>query len=646
MTQDHDSPCNHSGNKTFSELLLDRRHLLRLGVGAAASLIIGLPAVLRPRAALSAEPAKGLALLGFAGIGPSREDAVRVPSGYSARVLYAWGDPVSDGPAFKPDASNTAAEQALQAGMHHDGMWFFPIPEAPGKGSGAAITRGLLAINHEYADDGLLHTDGMANWTAEKVRKSQAALGVSIIEIRRDAKGRWDVVRPSTYARRATAYTPAILSGPAAGHALLQTEADPKGRQVLGTLGNCACGATPWGTYLTCEENFSIYFTSEGEIPADQRRYRVKPQGYGFRWEEFDPRFNARLHPNEPNRFGWVVEIDPLRPEQAPIKRTALGRCKHESATVALAADGRVVVYMGDDEANEYIYKFVSLRHYAKNSNKNIELLDNGTLYVAKFQADGSGRWLALRHGEMGLTPDQGFGSPAEVLVKTRQAADRLGATKMDRPEWIAVHPKDGAVYCSLTNNSGRGMGAGNPDVDKANPRAGNIFGHILRWNEDGGDRAALRFRWDIFVLCGDPAQRDAAKRGTVKGDGFGSPDGLMFDPDRRLWIQTDVSNTVLNRGDYAALGNNQMLAADPASGEIRRFLTGPRGCEITGAFMLPDGKALLVNIQHPGESPAERGDPRNPKAVSSWPDGERGGRPRSATVIITRDDGGQIGGA
>ena len=579
--------------------------------------------------------------IGFSSISGSREDRVRVPAGYSANVIYRWGDPVGSAagmPAFKTDGSNTAAEQALQAGMHHDGIEYFAMPY--GSHSSA---RGLLVMNHEYTDDGLLHGDGFNNWSAEKVRKSQNAHGVSVIEVENRA-GQWSVVRPSRYARRITAQTPMRIAGPAAGHASLKTAADPAGTEVLGTINNCASGYTPWGTYLTCEENWNGYFVNAGTIPPEQRRYGVTTRGAGYRWHEFDQRFDAAANPNEPNRFGWVVEIDPFEPGSKPVKRTALGRIKHEGAALALTADNRVVYYMGDDQQFEYIYKFVSRDPYNKTDRAaNRDLLDHGTLYVARFNAGGGGEWLELGHGKNGLTAANGFAAQADILIRTREAADRAGATKMDRPEFTAVNPQDKSVYCTLTNNSARGA-KDQPGVDAANPRANNTFGPIIRWHERDSDAAALAFKWDIFVLAGDPLLADANKQGNIKGDVFGSPDGLWFDPAGRLWIQTDVSTSVLNRGDYAGVGNNQMLCADPATGRIRRFLTGPKGCEITGITMTPDGASMFINIQHPGETASERSDPAQPLAVSSWPDGEAAGRPRSSTIVIRRDDGGIVG--
>jgi secreted PhoX family phosphatase len=479
---------------------------------------------------------------------------------------------------------------------------------------------------------------------------------VSVIEVEFTGK-RWKVVRPSRYARRITARTPMRISGPAAGHPLMQTAADPKGTRVLGTINNCAHGYTPWGTYLTCEENWNGYFVASGTVPEGvppdiatrvlrgQQRYGLSATGAGYRWHEHDPRFDASVHYNEPHRFGWVAEIDPFNPRSTPVKRTALGRIKREGAWVCETWNGRAVVYMGDDERFEYIYKFVSLLPWRDHLDRGDSPLDHGTLYVAKFNEDGTGRWLPLVHNRGPLNAENGFSSQAEVLIETRRAADLVGATKMDRPEWIASYPdkRRAELYVTLTNNNRRAA-MGQPGTDAANPRGNNIYGHILRWEEDRADFASLSFKWDIFVLAGDPTSADPVKQGNIDGDAFGSPDGLWFDDDGRLWIQTDISTSVVGVGDYANIGNNQMLVADPTTKEIRRFLTGPKGCEVTGVISTPDRRTMFVNIQHPGEPASERNDPANPKAVSSWPDGAAGGRPRAATIVIRRKDGGIIG--
>jgi secreted PhoX family phosphatase len=308
----------------------------------------------------------------------------------------------------------------------------------------------------------------------------------------------------------------------------MRTKDDRRGNVVFGTLGNCAMGHTPWGSYLTCEEHFDSYFNGLEKPSADQKRYGIREKGAGLRWHEHDSRFDVATDPNESNRFGWVVEIDPMAPTKAPVKRTALGRIKHEGAVTTLAGDGRVVVYMGDDERFEYLYKFVSRNRFDSGKPAaNANLLDEGTLYVARFGEDGQGQWQALEHGQNGLTADNGFIDQADVLIRTRQAADQAGATRMDRPEGIAVHPQSGEVYCSLTNNSQRGVGTA-PGVDAANPRRENRFGHILRWREQGGDAGSQRFAWDIFARCGDPQQADENKRGNLKGDAFACPDRLV----------------------------------------------------------------------------------------------------------------------
>ena len=625
---------NRSSNPSIHDLSdPSRRTLLRGGLG------FGLGSLLAPLGAASLTACAtmgGGPLLGFKGVDINTLDKVTVPEGYMADVIAAWGEPVGlsgEMPAFKEDGSNSAADQAAQMGMHHDGIHFFPI-----EGSNS----GLLVMNHEYVDDGLLHADGMANWSAAKVQKAQAAHGVSVIEIEQKG-GKWAMVRPSPFARRFTASTPMAISGPAAGHALMKTTADTTGRRVLGTLNNCGSGITPWGTYLTCEENFINYFKGPDAPNAHEARWGLrKGDPTGNRWSEFDARFDASKNPNEPNRFGWVVEIDPMNPSSMPMKRTALGRAAHEGATTATTRDGRAVVYMGEDARFEYIYKFVS-RDKIKTggARANAELLDHGTLYVAKFDADGKGRWIALTHGQGPLTAANGFVDQGEVLIKTRQASDLLGATKMDRPEWIDVD-KEGYVYCTLTNNSNRGA-ANQPGVDAANPRVNNTMGNIIRWKDDA-DFDGTSFQWNHFVMAGDTKLARADAKGNIKGDAFACPDGLWTDARGVLWVQLDMSTSAMGKGDLINMGNNAMLAADVKTGEIRRFLVGPSGAEITGATATPDGRTMFINIQHPGESPTERSDPAAPRKLSNWPDQRPTGRPRSATVVIRKVDGGLIG--
>lgn len=632
-------------NPDFNDLLqqqLSRRKVMQLGLGGL--LTAAMPVSLSAAAALRDQRP----LIGFKPI-PVADlmDEVVVPDGYLAEVFFRWGDPVSAGPAFQLDASNSADDQALQAGMHHDGMEFFPLPA-----DAADPQQGLLVMNHEYLDLQLIHPDGSfldspETFSAEKVAKEQNAHGVSVIALQKTASG-WQIQRPSDFARRITGNTVMQISGPAAGHPLMQTSADPKGREVLGTLNNCASGKTPWGTYLTCEENFRGYFSlADKSFGTPQQQQRWKDYGLGFSyygWHQFDKRFDMQQEPNEPNRFGWVVEIDPYDPQSTPIKRTALGRFAHENVAFRQAADGRVACYSGDDARFEYIYKFVTRDPWDGSPGpQHGALLDQGVLYVAQFDADNRGEWLPLIFGENGLTAENGFTDQADVLIHARAAADQLGATKMDRPEWITVHPHSGEVFVSLTNNNQRGE-SGETAADAANPRDQNLFGHLLRFSEQ--DAADRFFDWEVFVLAGGKSGHQS----TINGDIFANPDGLMVDPRGVLWVQTDISSSELYQGEFSQFGNNQMLAVNPFTGESRRFLTGPVGCEVTGITLTPDMKTMWINIQHPGETPktlAEQGietSPQTPNAVSNWPDHHANGRPRSATVMITKKDGGVIG--
>ncbi len=585
-------------------------------------------------------PAAQAAALNFKPIQIDSSDKFVVPEGYSAQALAPWGEPVGiagNMPAFKMDGSNSAADQAVQMGMHHDGLHFYSL-----EGS----KRGLLVMNHEYVDDGLLHVGGRQDWSAEKVRKSQAAHGISVIEVSDSGKD-WQMVRPSKYARRIIATTPFAISGPCRGHAMMRTAADPNGETILGTINNCASGKTPWGTYLSGEENFRFYFGNTDAKDAHQQRWGLVKESF-FGWEKYDARFDIGQTPNEPNRFGWVVEVDPMDSSSTPIKRTALGRAAHEGAWVAVTKSGKAVVYSGEDARNEYIYKFVSRDSVKPSGNgltqaqANRELLDHGTLYVARFNADGKGAWLPLVHGQGGLTAANGFADQGEVCIKARQASDLLGGTKMDRPEWLAIDEKSGWVYCTLTNNSARGA-SGQPAVDAANPRANNAHGHIIRWKEYGDfDNAA--FEWNHLLLAGDPAVARAEAKGNLKGDLFSCADGIMFDPAGRLWIQTDMHASQMYKGEFTNFGNNQMLAYDAATGQTKRFLTAPTNSEVTGGTWTPDGKTLFINVQHPGETAGDRSDPAEPNKFSNWPDYAKGGRPRSSTVVIRKTDGGVIG--
>ncbi len=625
---------NRSSNLSIHAVIeTSRRTFLRNGAA------VSLATVLAPLSgcAVLAGPSNKI---GFKPIPVGMGDQLVVPEGYTATPFAPWGDPVGIAgrmPAFKMDGSNSADDQAVQLGMHHDGLEYFPL-----QGS----SRGLLAINHEYTDDGLLHVGGFNPMNPEKVRKAQNAHGLSVIEVEMK-NGRWNMVRPSPYARRVTLSTPFRVAGPAAGHALMRTSADPQGLTVLGTLNNCASSKTPWGTYLSGEENFAFYFGAGDKPTQDQQRWGAPKSGF-FAWDKHDPRFDLQKNPNEFHRFGWVVELDPMDPNSTPVKRTALGRAAHEGAWVGVTKDGRAVVYSGEDARFEYIYKFVSRDKIKQAGNgltqaqANQDLLDHGVLYVARFDADGKGQWIPLVHGQGPLTVANGFADQGEVLIKSRQASDLLGATKMDRPEWLSIDPLSGWVYCTLTNNSQRGI-AGKPGVDAANPRVNNVMGQIIRW-KDANDFDGRTFEWNLMVLAGDPANERAEAKGNIKGDVYACPDGITFDKQGVLWIQTDAHATQMYKGELVRIGNNQMLACDTDTGETRRFLTGPTNCEVTGVTFTPDSTTMFVSIQHPGETPSDRSDPSKPRRYSNWPDYAPNGQPRSALVAIRKLDGGIIG--
>lgn len=651
-------PCNLSPNPTFYDVVdarASRRGFLVGGLAAAVGGVFG--AGLKAGAALAQPQTAQSALLGFKAVKIGVADNVTVPEGYRVQVLGAWGEPVTGSmPAFRP-GENSAAEQAQQLGMNHDGMHFFAID--------GSSSDGLLVVNHEYIEPRFLHaafkgkeldSDGIVvadnRRPVEEVSKEINAHGVSVYRTRRGADGAWAIVADPRN-RRVTAATRMEMSGPARGHALLQTKYSPDGTATRGTLNNCAHGVTPWNTFLTAEENWSGYFRSGAALPREQARYGVSTKLSRYAWElaengadefiRFDATPKAASaredYRNEPNTFGWMVEIDPFNPQAAPVKRTHLGRFAHEGVVFAPAKEGQpVVCYSGDDSRFEYIYKFVSARPFER-ATANGSLLDEGTLYVAKFNPDGSGEWLALAPGQNGLTPASGFADLAEILVNTRLAADKAGATKMDRPEWGAVDPLTGEVYFTLTNNTARTQA----QVDPVNPRAQNQFGQIVRWHEKDGDHAATTFSWELFVIAGDRRTSRTFKGEALGEDNiFACPDGIWFDPAGRLWIQTDIGEAEQNKGALAPMGNNQMLCADPKTGEIRRFLTGPVGQEITGVVMTPDMRTLFVGVQHPGATttPEEFAEG---KLRSHWPDGGNA-VPRSATLVVTRADGGLIG--
>jgi uncharacterized protein len=579
----------------------DRRRVLRGGLGAVLASVFGGGLLSACGGSDDDDDTAASYEVKFSRVARGTADGVTVPEGYSAEVLFAAGDAVAAGATAFAGAFLTAADTERFAGGNHDGMHFYALPGVD------ATQGGLLAINHEFPDFQILRATeyDAATATDEEKRVALSAVGVSVIEVAKGSNGTWAVVAGSRYNTRYTGNTSFRVSGPAASAV---------GETVIGTLNNCASGTTPWGTYLTCEETTDNY-----------------------------------LDPTQPtNGYGWVVEIDP-QGELAgtPVKRTALGRFDHENTAYRLGSDNTLAIYMGDDSTPGCIYKFVPTEKYnASDRAANTNLLDAGTLYAARFNADGTGQWLALTQGENGLiagATDPGnetqgpqpdttidFATQADVLLNTKAAARVAGATLMDRPEWLTVAP-DGTVYCTCTNNSSRAV------TDAANPRTQNRHGHIIRWTEDGNVPGATAFRWSIVLQAGDPSLTSTAGNlaGTINGDTFSSPDGIDVDPQGRLWVQTDMSipgtSGVSGKTNVDVFGHNAMYHVDTASGASTRFLVGPVGCEITGLTYTPDLKTFFINIQHP---------------TGTWPSSVQGNTlpPRSATIVVRRTDGQPVG--
>jgi secreted PhoX family phosphatase len=672
---DHPVP-NESDNEYLGDIIstgLTRRGLVRAGalgalvIGAAGTGLAGTgsPAVAGPDAEpevpdadLLAAPAAASGALTFKPIPPNQLDALVVPNGYDSAVVIRWGDPVVAGaPAFNA-YQQTWQAQLKQFGYNNDYLTVLPLDR---RGD-----RALLVTNHEYTDEELMFP-GFTSHDAldvEQVKVAMAAHGLSVVEIERVGDtGRWIPVSrgPRRYNRRITALeTKFTVDGPAAGSPLLRTPADPAGKTVIGTLNNCSGGTTPWGTVLSGEENFNQYFvggdTAKEPIRSALARYGIDitrryPSG-SRKWERADGRFDLATTPNEAHRFGWVVELDPYTPGSRPRKHTALGRIKHEGAATILAKDGRAVAYTGDDERFEYLYKFVSDKRMDRGRSSrarqhNLTLLESGTLYVAKFEytskseIDGSGTlptdgafngrgtWVPLVRGSRSQVPDM---SVDEVLVFTRLAADKVGATKMDRPEDVEANPKTGKVYAVMTNNIQRGT-AGKAAADEVNPRNVNKHGHIVEITEDGGDNGAESFTWDLLLVCGDPKDPSTYFAGYDKSkvSPISCPDNVAFDGAGNLWIATDGNQLGSNDGLFA------VPLEGPERGHARQFLTVPYGAETCGPFVAADGRSVFVNVQHPGEIDGASLD----KPASTWPDGDFA---KPAVAVSWRRDGRPIG--
>lgn len=654
MTEQHaqtesrlDDPDDRSSNAStmpsFAEIVdrrYNRRHVLgAIGAGAVTAAVGGVGAAISGGAAKAAASS-----LGFTEVAHDVTPDMAVAPGYDAQVLIRWGDKVMDGAPDFDIGALTAESQAQQFGYNNDFIGYFPLPIGS-----QSSERALLVVNHEYTDRQLMFSGVKKgdDIDKDKVDVEMAAHGASVIEIRK-AGGEWSVVHPSQYARRvALSRTEMEITGPAAGHDLLKTSTDSEGKIALGTLNNCAGGWTPWDTVLLAEENFNLYFGGDpSKLPqaADYARYGLKEKSRYSWWRHHD-RFNVEKEPNEPNRFGWIVEFDPYDPNSKPKKRTAMGRFKHEGATTALAPDGRVVAYSGDDQRFDYLYKFVSTGRYNPRSRPaNMDLLDDGTLYVARFNDDGTLDWLPLTFGQGPLTQENGFKSQAEVLIKTRQAADALGATPMDRPEDVEPNPVTGRVYVMLTNNTKRKA----DQVDEANPRGPNPFGHVVELlppGDDGArDHAALKYEWNILLKGGDPAnpEHKAEYHPDVSKNGWlVAPDNCSFDPQGRLWITTDQGSKWKNTG--IADGVYACDLTGPGRALTKHFFRVPIGAEMCGPVFTPDGKTLFVAVQHPGADGAEP-EQNFDNPMTRWPDFKDGMPPRPSVVAITKQDGGEIG--
>lgn len=664
---DHPAP-NTSGNPYFGDVLaegISRRGLLR--AGALTGLVVSAGGLVPAESAAAADrtAAANRRALTFTPVAPNTLDDVVVPPGYDYRVVVRWGDKVMpDAPDFDPH-NQTVAAQKLQFGYNCDYVAVLPFPDDE--------DRALLVVNHEYTDEQLMFpgVTSAAGTTAKQKRIAMAAHGISVVAIKRVRDtGAWKLSKKRAYNRRHTATSAFKLTGPVAGSDLVKTSTDPTGRRVHGTLNNCAGGLTPWGTTLHGEENFNQYFGCSAAVADPDGAYRrygipTKVTTSERGWETVDPRFDVAREPNEPNRFGWIVELDPFNPGTTPKKRTALGRLKHEGATVTLAEDGRAVAYMGDDERFEYIYKFVSRRKYRPGRSEaahrhNLRLLDEGDLYVAQFTGDtpdeidgtgkvpsdrnfdGRGQWIPLVKNGRSMVPGR---SVDWVLVNTRLAADEVGAadpslmpTKMDRPEDVERNPVTGRVYAALTNNSRR---TSNPD--EANPltqsntsaglQAGNRNGHVIEWREHLNDAASLGFGWNIFLIAGDPEAPESYFAGYDKTQvsPISCPDNVAFDPVGNLWIATDGN----------VLGSNDGLFATRVRGEerghLKQFLTVPVGAETCGPFITSDHRTVFVAVQHPGETDGSTFDAPS----STWPDKRSsGGYPRPSVACVYKVSG------
>ncbi|WP_136620768.1 MULTISPECIES: PhoX family protein [Mesorhizobium] len=651
LLEQNDGPAtNPTDNRTMGEIIAAR--FSRRGFLKGSLAVSAIAATVSPLALISADEARaaeGSAFV-FDELEAGIDDKHHVAPGYDADVLLRWGDPLfADSPDFDP-TKQSAQAQAKQFGYNNDYVGYLPID--------GSAEHGLLVVNHEYTNPHLMfpgivkivEKDGKKSaevvpLSKEQVDVEMAAHGGTIVEIRKDA-GKWQVVRDGKLNRRITSNTEMALSGPVAGHDRVKTNADPSGTKVFGTFNNCAGGVTPWGTYVMAEENIHGYFS--GDLPeghkeaANYKRLGI-PEG-AYEWAAHYDRFDLAKEPNEANRFGWIVEVDVNDPTSTPRKRTAMGRFKHEGAESIVAKDGRVVFYLGDDERFDYVYKFVTRAAFNPNDHAaNKDLLDDGTLHVARFAEDGTVEWLPIVFGQGPLTAGNGFTGQADVLIETRRAADLLGATKMDRPEDIQPNAVNGKVYVMLTNNSKRKA----DQVDAANPRAENAFGHIIEISEDGGDFSAAKGKWEVLLKCGDPSVADVGatfSTATTANGWFGMPDNCAVDSAGRLWVATD------GQGPKATGRTDGLWAVDTegaARATSKLFFRVPIGAEMCGPLFAPDDQTAFVAVQHPGDGGEDWeafGRPSYYEDLSTrWPDFKPDMPVRPSVVAITKQGGGKI---
>jgi secreted PhoX family phosphatase len=665
---------------SFESVLSTRLSRRTVVTGAAAA--VGLAACAQNPTKDAAKREKAARSSAFASVRPQNADTFALADGYRYNIVARWGDSLVTGtPDFDTrrmvDTSWLTADavttQERQFGTNADAVQYFS--QVPGRAA-----RGLVCVNHEYFNGELVFSghrgtsmkpDASKAWLdrhPNAIAFMQAAHGVTVMQIHRDAHG-WARDLGARENRRITARTPMDIHGPARGHALMRTNADPAGTRVLGTFANCSAGKTPWGTYLTSEENVDDYFAGGDTVRASSKdtamldanhRFPLREHGF-YGWNHQDPRFDTRAEPHEPFRFGWMVEIDPHDPKSIPRKRTALGRFQHEGANTIIAKSGHVVAYMGDDEKFEYIYKFVTRDRFdPKNPAANRDLLDHGTLYCARYDADGTGEWMPLVHDENGpLNSKAGFANQGDVVIKVRAAADLLGATPMDRPEDVEPSPITGRIYIPCTKLAERGVTAEHEwfgrrievAANAANPRPDNKSGHIIEMAEAGDDATGTRFEWNVFLLAGNPGEgryivdaRDLVPGSLAGTDTYYAsypnaadvspvhcPDNLGIDPQGRLWIVSDNDNPGHpNNGCFV------VPTSGPERGLLKQLASGPTGCEVCGCEFTPDGRTLFLSIQHPGEG----GTLDNPH--SHWPDGN--GLPaRAALLAIEREDGATV---